>query len=450
MGTANVKKVLIPGLLFCLTLQTLPGCLPEDMPAITPDGKHVVLVARDQVEETVALWVCDVGQRTAVPHFVPDEWNILSARWFGDQLWVTCFRAGGVKKDEAGNDIIDEKTGEPVYDTEITCRRYDIGSDSFVEGSPTFDENNVILNVPFVAGREGKPVLFVSTVPDKPKVKGKFYFSVYTLPDLKKSEIIEINRIMPAGKAWSLSFVERDLKGVKGLPTRFGEINVMDDKGQLSCTITAEKIAPACPGEEAKFPNYARVSNDASVIALVFDNGSIFHESSRKYAFGIFDTKTGKLLWFGQSDSLNGVPLITRDAAWTFEGKNCDGDTEDDGPAPASKPDKPYEKDKKDAPPAELTLVKHYPGSKPDEAGKKQDIFTYKLAAGCKIISFAPDPKGENFYVAVGGKQPQLLVIPIRDVVNSTDVISVDLQNKKPAASQPEPETIEDEISTDD
>jgi len=429
------SKVLVLGFLFCLSFQMLPGCLPDDMPSYTPDGKQIVLVANTPAAETKALWVCDLERRTTVPHFAPDRWQVESARWFGDQLWILCSRDEGVRKDkDTGKDVMDEKTGKPARDIKMMWSRFDIKTNRFMDGSPRITSESWVS--PFVAGREGKPVLFVPTMPDKPPAHGKSQFNIYALPELKKPTTVKTNDTLPAGKVWSISFTETDpYKGVdkfEGLTTNLAEVDVFDDKGRKTCAIPAATIAPICHGGKARFPAYALVSNDASVMVMAFDTETIFRRHPRKYTFGVFETKTGKLLWSGASDSLRGTPLVTKDSIWTLEYKDRKVYTGERTPAAM------FEGPQREAPADGFVLVRHLPGKKPTEFGAREEILVQSLGEGYKITQFAPDAKGNNFLVAVDGNQPKLLAVPIRSSIKASDIISLCLRDPK-SASAPQP-----------
>src|SRR5206468_7222339 len=104
----------------------------------------------------------------------------------------------------------------------------------------------------------------------------------------------------------------------KGATRDLREVQVLDDAGNQACRITAEAIAPACH-RNPRMPVAARLAADKSVVALVFGTDTIFRNHERKYTFGVYSVQNGELLWGGGSDSMDGVPLVSREDAWSIE-----------------------------------------------------------------------------------------------------------------------------------
>jgi hypothetical protein len=437
------------GLLVCLTGLALPGCLPGEMPSYTPDGKQVVFVAGGPGSKTDALWVYDLQRKTAAPYLPTDRWAIVAAQWTGGQLWVQCSRDEKAPEDEkASAAAIGKAAGRPTREKEFIWLRFDLPTERFVKGEGFSRLADAIapLPAPFIAGFKGKPMLFVSMVKDKDTSRDVFPFSIYDPAGAGNSAaaVIKVARTEPAGRAWSLRCTERDpYKGegtFEGLTRELVAVEVYDDKGRKTCTIAGDTIAPICHRGNARFPTYARVSDDASVILLAFDTKTIFRGHPNKYTFGVFDTKSGKLLWSGVSDSMRGTPLVTRQAVWTLEEVGRKAYTGEQ--TPAALVAGPQEAPHDDA----FRLVRRLPGKQPTEAGPCDEVLVRKLGQGDWVEEFAPDPKRENFLVAVTGNQPQLLVVPIRESVKPEEVVVLELRapgvgsaSQPAAASQPHP-----------
>src|SRR6266404_7920065 len=66
-------------------LALVSGCLPTGMPGYSADGRHVAVVASGG-----PLWLYDVKEGTTTRCPMPDNWELRSAQWIGNQLWVSC------------------------------------------------------------------------------------------------------------------------------------------------------------------------------------------------------------------------------------------------------------------------------------------------------------------------------------------------------------------------
>ncbi len=422
MRRGMAAVVVAMGLLFAL----LTGCVPDDMPAYTPDGKQVVLVADEAGGKGKALWICDMEKRTTEAHRMPDGWEVEGARWLGDKLWVHCQRDEGVLKDkETGKEVMDKETGQPARDIQEMWAQYDVTTGRFAAGVMQIPAAMV---APFVAGYGGKRALFVCTYPrpensrvreEKEPAWGKKRFRVYTLPELKaKTRAIDSDDIMGAGMNWSIRCVMREIRG--GWIWHLVRVKVFDEKGRKACTIGARAIVGEdYPGASA--PLYARVSTDQSVIALAFSGGRSSERFLPRYRFEVFEVKTGKRLWGSGSDSLFGTPWVSREAVWTLE------HMERKGKAGQKDPLAKFWGPNRNTPADGFVLVRHRAPGKADENAPRDEILEYKVGKGNTISSYAPDAKGKRFLVAVDGKRPRLLVVPMRESVKAEDIVQLDL-----------------------
>jgi len=48
-----------------------------------------------------------------------------------------------------------------------------------------------------------------------------------------------------------------------------------------------------------------------------------------------------------------------------------------------------------------------------------------------KLSQFAPSPDESQFLLAVSGKKPRLMFIPVRDKVAERDIVTVELKREK-------------------
>jgi hypothetical protein len=394
-----------------LILLVLSGCPPTETPGYSPDGKTIALVAFDRTSGRNAVWLYDVAKQVAQAHHVPGEWTVINAQWIGPQLWVECSRSVPMKDPKTGEKLAGE-AGRPVMANEHLLCPFDAANDDFVSGAPRIVRQSLIGDtIRWAIGtHEGKPALFVES--DEAD-----HHEIYTLPGLSKVEGDGSLDLLPAGGGWSVRVMTVD----QGATRELREVQLLDDAGQQVCRMTAEAIAPACH-RGPRLPVAARIAADKSVIALAFDTDTIFRNHERKYTFGVFSVPGGKLLWAGGSDSMDGVPLVSREEAWSIELVERKVYT-------GEKPFNLGGGEAPDPPKNRFSLVRHRPGKSPGQwDGQRDVVFTYALGENIVVRSFAPSPDGSHFLVTADGPKPCLLFVPIRTDAGAKDVKVVELK----------------------
>jgi hypothetical protein len=286
---------------------------------------------------------------------------------------------------------------------------FDPAKDDFVAGAPRVTRQSMIADFACFASKyNGRDAIFIEG-------DDAASYDVYTFPDLRKTTIHEHLDLLPAGHGWNARVQSRE-----NGPTRdIVSVQAEDPSGKVAAMISGEEMKPAC-FRDARFPKLARIAQDQSVIALAFDTETLFRRHARKYTFGVFEIKTGKLLWAGGTDSMDGVPIVKRDEAWTIElvdrkvylGERTFMDN-------SETPDPPKD---------HFQLVRHRPGDEAGQwAGKRDVILTCELEKGSEVRDFAPSPDGSHFLVSTNAVHPQLLFVPIRADAQAKDVTVVKL-----------------------
>ena len=401
-------------------LLLLGACLPEGMPGYSPDGKTIAVVTKRNDARSGTLWLYDVQAKTAREHWMPDGWRLNSAKWLGDKLWVVCERDAGQKKDaKTGKPVIDKKTGKPVRVTRTVFAEFDPRTNAL---SAKRRLAMTFWTVPFLAGYEGKPALFSVNLRED-AAAGKMAYDVLSFGQLKKLATVEQPPTLPVGHGWTLRAVSKAAED--GMTRNLVATEVVDGKGRKITTISAAEIAPAC-FRSVRSPVYARLSADKTVILMVFDTKTIFRRNARKYTFGVFGIRDGKLLWSGGSDSCLGTPVVKPREVWTLEMVGRDVDTGDKTAAAL------LERQVEDSPARRFALVRLTPGGKPDHAhAKRQIIFGFDLGKGFSAGEFAPSPDRSRFLLTVNGPTPKLLFIPIGQDTTPADMSTVPLVGPK-------------------
>lgn len=427
------------------------SCRPSGMPSHSPDGRTVGFVASGPQGSGAVVWLYDKQQRAFSAHACPDGWRPDRVQWIGEQLWVECSRPGAVIGDPAAGEPIghDERhpAAEPLREQERLIAPFDTKANAFFPAKPGWRGSSLLGAGAFgdddvsFASHQGRPALFVqSAEPQTAEPTYQCRYDLYAPDDGKKIQTVTLSPIMPAGGGWTIRLLcgpahdkapgrpeampDRDRPAPIEDPELTG-VEVYDAREHRVCTISAEEIAPACY-RGIRSPDFAAVSQDQTALVLAFGTETIFRQHPRKYTFGVFDIASGKRLWTGDSDSMTGVPLVSRDEIWTLEfvGRHVDVGERTVADAGAQVKDPAADR---------FTLVHHVPAKDQATSGR-EELFTYDLGGGRIVRDFAPGPDG--LLVVADGREPQLLLLPLKPGTQSRDVVAMPVV-QTPAA-QPE------------
>ena len=380
-----------------LGLVLLSACFPTEMPGYSPDGKLVALAGTDPAFNKSIVYLYNVETKQVQRLHMPGLWAVENVCWLGDRLWVTC----------------EHRKSEEEF--EFLATQYDPVKRSFVDGALKLEGESLEDVGAFVIAHEGKQVLLVM----RPEEGGEHVYDIYSLPELKKTGRLTGPEVIPAGWGWSVrvhskkkDHLTRDVVGIE----------VFDGSGRKAFEVPLSDM-PAAAHSNPRFPRMARVSADGSVIGIAFGAEEI-RRPTHRYSFGVWDTKTGKNLWTDVSDSMEGLPLLKRDEAWSIEfvGRQVRhvsplrGHVQEDN-------DPPYETAMD-----RFSLV--YYLAKPLRQRERRMVLTYSLPEGCEVRGFAPSPDGTHMLLAADGPSPRLLFIPLKEDVTEKDVRVVQLTGK--------------------
>ena len=406
-----LTRLLLVFLLLCV------GCELRDVPCFSPDGKEIAFRIRpERGDAKVAPDVREVGILTLADGKIrkftlPEKFSASGLVWIGPHLFVDASRPKKVVK-----------KGEGTHD--LFYLVLDQATDKFSEAP--FKPH--IVRTPFVGRFKGKPCIYVADM-DTEKTK------IYSADDLKLigSLPFEANN---AGREWFTHVAQ----GVVTRPIIEGEhskwilesmapdkrtvtrkemtgVEVFDANSRKVCTLTPDEIAKASY-RGARKPLCARVFEDGRKIFLGFETDTIYRQHPKEYTFGVFDTKTGALLWKGASNALRGIPVVTSDAVYILEAKERKRYTGERtaaalvaGPARTSEPT------------SELVLARH--------TAKGRDVVVdVKLGDGERASRYSASPDGKTIVVLVEGPNPRLLLIPVKKRVATKELRSVPLTVK--------------------
>jgi len=404
-------RLLLVLLLFCV------GCEPEDTPCFSPDGKEVAfLIEPERGNAEVPTGAREVGILTLADGKIrtftlPGKWTAHGLVWAGPRLIVNVSRPREVIK-------VQGQTREGLYLV------LDRATGKFAE-TPL---KSPLLRTPFAGRFQGKPCIYVANMetkqtkayrPDDFKEIGSLPFGVknagrqwfiHTATAVVTKPIIEGEHTK-----WILESMDPD----KRTATRkeMTGVEVFDPNSRKVCTLAPGEIAKAC-WRGAREPLCARVFADGTKIFLGFGTDTIFRQCPTEYTFGVFDTRTGVLLWKGASNALRGIPVATSDAVYILEARERKRYTGERtaaalvaGPARTSEPT------------SELVLARH--------TAKGRDVVVdVKLGDGEQASRYSASPDGKTIVVLVEGPKPRLLLIPVRKRVATGELRSVPLTVK--------------------
>ena len=401
------RLAILTHVVMCCAALTCAGCVPTGMPAYSSDGKLIALSLKQS--SGLELWTYDVTAKNTRFHPMPDKWEFMRAQWLGNRLCVVCSRSLGEPK-------ADKAASQPAHKTaprvEHLFAEFDLQRNRFL-GAPIKLHEALGLDPwklgPFLAGFDQGRFLYV------PRQKGEP--SLYSVRNLKKVKKTARPGHRPVGRGWSVR-VSSDKDN------REYEVEVFDEMGKKTCKILHRALSSAAYRGGRK-PKYARVSRDGKVLLLAFTTETIFRNHPYKYTFGVFDTKTGGLLWTGSSDSMVGTPIVKEDEFWTIEMVGRKVYTGDKAFDPGGRtPDPPLTR---------FAMARHFPNKKKPISliNMRVEVITHDLGEGSVVSQFAPSPDESQFLLVVSGKKPRLIFIPVKRKVVERDIVTVELKREK-------------------
>jgi len=397
-GTNTVRtstRFLLAVLVCCV------GCEPRDVPCFSPDGKEIAFLVepvrgnaerRPDVLKVGIVTLADGKIRTFT---LPDKWSADGLVWVGPRLIVEASRPLDVIK-------VEGQTREGLYFL------LDQATGKFAEAP--FKPH--MLYSPFAGRFNGKPRIYAQDM--TPEVEDQ-KTRAYRPDDLALMGELPF-AAQGAGRGWFVRVVrEAQRPETRGLlPPQMTGVEVFGPDGRKVCTLLPEEIAKAC-WRDARAPLCARVFENGSKIFLGFDTGTIFRRCPTEYTFGVFDTKTGAMLWTRGSNGLMGLPVATSDAVYILEAKERKVYTGERTPAALLEP--PPETS---GPTSELVLARH------SEKGRSV-VLDIRLEDGESASRYSVSPDGKTMVVLVEGPEPRLLLVPIKEAVTAAELRSVPL-----------------------
>lgn len=367
------------------------GCVPDDLPAYTPEGDAVMLITRtDGYRPTLGMvrlkdqhyqrFEAPAGGKLVVyrgPHH--------QARLINKDLWATF------------------QFGETAEERKHVCYRLD-------RTTQTFDPPPAALKELDVAGA----ILVSHAGAPCWAIPGLQRGSAYTLcrrEDLKPIGKLEW-RAIAAGTGWWLRLTKRDLWELVDPQTRVATQITEEQMRRAAVFLPEEKQKPA----PMLHLLYAQMSQDHATVGILFVNQSLY--------FAIFDAKTGNCLWSSGKGKFNsGTPLLTKDALWVLRTKALRSATT----APTAT-----------APVAsrgwDLELVRYVPGE-PAANGvrnaQEEIVMTYPLGESYDG-GYGLSPDAREFLTVVNPTteegSPRLLFVPISEKTKRSDVRVIELK----------------------
>jgi len=158
------------------------------------------------------------------------------------------------------------------------------------------------------------------------------------------------------------------------------------------------------------------VSGDHTRLLLGFDTETIFRRHAHEYTHGVFEIKTGKLLWHGSSNALRGLPVFVGDKVFALEAKSRKIYIGERTIAAVAEP--PRETSQ---PTSEIVLAEH------SKEGRRV-IVQLPLKKGEKGNRYSASPDRKRFVLQVEAERPRLLIVPIRENVTEKDITEVPLR----------------------
>ncbi len=191
-------------------------------------------------------------------------------------------------------------------------------------------------------------------------------------------------------------------------------IEILDPEAKKVSQIVSAEFPTDPSSYVGPSPASGKISRDHSRLLLAFNADGLFRRATFEYEFAVYDVHSGKRLWTGRSNSLRGVPVVTKDAVYSLEAKSRGAVQAGAGASSQS-----------NAPPPEVVFVRH------GEAGRTV-VLELPLQQGDLVSRYSHSPNCDRFLLLVEGQHPRLLLIPVRDHFDPKEIVSVPLVVQPP------------------
>ncbi len=379
--TDGMKNVLGRGLALAAAVALLPACDPETVPRYSADGREVAFLRDGDPEKgPAAVGVADLASGKLRSFALPERWSASGLVWAGSRLLIFSTRP---------TDKLDKK-GKPVLESASWLLDPATGA---VERSGI---DYILGGRPFHGIHHGTRCLYV---PEMERLR------ILELPGLKERAVLPI-RVEHAGDGWMLVEEGREAQG--GLTRELVAVRILDPEGKEAGRIPREEVAKASY-RDARSPECARVSEDHRRVLLGFDTSTIFRQADAEYTFGVFDLQTGKHLFGGKSNALQGIPVLLGEAVYVLEAKARNIYTGERGVGSMFGGGPP-----RSEPTSDVVLARH------DKDGRRA-ILELPLGKD-KATRYSASDDRSRFVLQVDGPAPRLLLIPIAAAVTADQV----------------------------
>jgi|GEM_PF-2156504 len=425
-GVSNMRAISLSLVLVCLVVS---GCDPEQAPRFSPDGKKIALLVpsghleseeADEKPKDVAVLTVASGELVVYP--LPDQWDADGIKWWGEKLIIWGSRL--IKTPDAST-----PKGKK-YDL-----TYWLLTPEAEEGEGRYVDMHIMPHIalaPFTGRFAGRACIYVQDMDsqttktfalDGAAESGTLPYEVEGAGDgwMIREVMAEATRPLIEGEhtQWILDSLPEDKR------TRTREelvgVDVFNPDATRVIRISREEIGKASY-REPRGPICARISDDHRRLLLGFDTSTIFRQHPFEYTFGVYDIKTGKLLWHGSSNALRGLPVFVGDSIYALEAKSQEIYTGERTVAALVAPVPP-----RGEPTSEIVFARH------TQDGRKV-ILQLPLKKTEKATLYSASEDRSKFVLYVESKHPRLLIVPIGDSVALEDIISlpINVPREKP------------------
>ena len=403
----------------------ISGCDPTDVPRFSPDGKKIAVLVPSEhlqpnevIKDPTDVGIVTVATGRTASYPLPDGWSADGVQWIGDKVLVAARRPL-------------EKTKGSVPSGEVSQGTYWLldpekrGPGRFVN---TGLEPYPVLT-PFTGFYRGNPCVYLPQE-DTAEDSVSEYTKILALNCSTELGTLPYG-VAGAGDGWMIRVVQEKIARplvedkhaewiLESLPgderTRttkdIAGLELFNPEGKRVIRISREEIGKACYRGPRR-PVCARISSTHRCLLLGFDTGTIFRRHTHEYTYGVYGVNSGKLLWRGNSNALRGLPVFEQDSVFALEAKSRDIDTGDRTAGAIFSPPQSTS-----GLASEIVLARH------TRQGRKV-VVELPLHEGEKGNRYSASPDRKNFVLLLEGKQPRMLIIPIRENVKEEDISQV-------------------------